>query len=636
MILLSILASFVLMPGSHQADGRIRLDPSMLVNETDFGDASLLVDEQDADEAHPPERPFFPGWTAWFYPVHVAIDLGGKCRINRISLYSEVGESPIDISTGSPGAWQVHAMKFGGYHHPWSELPINADTRWLRVTLERPTSVPELLVYGKRLENPAPKKAAKPFLRLPTMDRLMGVNSFIDDPIDKIAGPGGFAREYHTMGWDYEGPDGLPRYQPSGAAGGNFWFFDDYYRKLKEAGVMASPVVWQSPERLFKFKHLEAKPVLAGADPEDPASYRIHAGHLFQYAARYGSRKVADSLLDLAPGQPRVSGLGYLSWIENWNEPDKTWEGRDGRFNPYDLAAMSSADYDGDQGRMGKTVGVRNADPKMHMALGGITALDLEYLKAIKLWSDAHRGGSFPADSINVHHYSSSNHEQWFQPGGKGISPEADHLREKLLQIADWRDSAIPNREFWVTEFGYDTNPKSPLHVPEIGSMTAEEVQGAWLVREFLAMAAARVDRASMFMLRDVNSAGTGVFETCGIITEKGKWQPKAGWFYLSALKKHLTGYRFSKILSQETDPVWLYQFVRADGRTAVVAWCPTSEGKRVLDYRLPTGARHIKLVTLSDTQVAGDVRDLPVHGGWVTFDVSETPGIALSDESRR
>ena len=85
----------------------------------------------------------------------------------------------------------------------------------------------------------------------------------------------------------------------------------------------------------------------------------------------------------------------------------------------------------------------------------------------MKLWADFHRSGDFPADVINLHHYSSDGDEhQAFKT--TGISPEADHLREKFAALAAWRDANLPDRELWVTEFGYDTNQKSPLHAPPV------------------------------------------------------------------------------------------------------------------------------------------------------------------------
>ena len=306
----------------------------------------------------------------------------------------------------------------------------------------------------------------------PTMDRLIGVNAFIDDPIERIAPPGGFVREYHPWGWDVEGKDHALRFQPSGAAGGNAWSFDDYYRKLKAAGCEVVPCIQQAPTWMFGTAREDDKPRVRGSDPTNPATYRRHAAHLFQYAARYGARKLPDAALTLAPGQPRVSGLGLLGWIENWNEPDKTWWGRASRFDPEELAAMCSADYDGDQGRMGPGVGVKAADPAMRLALGGLAGLDLGYLKAMKRWSDAHRDGSFPADALNLHHYSSTAGEQGFTKETVALSPEADHLKEKMEAIVAWRDKELPGKAVWLTEFGYDTHPGSPLYARPLGRMT--------------------------------------------------------------------------------------------------------------------------------------------------------------------
>ena len=39
------------------------------------------------------------------------------------------------------------------------------------------------------------------------MDQFVGTNAFIDDPLDKLAVPVGFVREYHSWQWDTEAPD---------------------------------------------------------------------------------------------------------------------------------------------------------------------------------------------------------------------------------------------------------------------------------------------------------------------------------------------------------------------------------------------------------------------------------------------
>jgi hypothetical protein len=74
-------------------------------------------------------------------------------------------------------------------------------------------------------------------------------------------------------------------------AGGGGWNFDDYYAKLKNAGVTVAPAIKGSVDWLSKDRN--HKPVAQGEDAASPSSYKAHADHLFQFAARYGSTKVA-------------------------------------------------------------------------------------------------------------------------------------------------------------------------------------------------------------------------------------------------------------------------------------------------------------------------------------------------------
>ena len=418
--------------GSVRAEERLVLRPEMLLNETALGDAAKLVDEQNAigdpaaGKGVRPQSPFFPGWQADKYPVSVVIDFGAVYRVTSLWAFNETGESPLTVSTGKPFQWQAQNVTLKGYRE-WKAFPLNAATRYVRLTLTRPTALPEIALYGARVEQAPPVPAPLPRPRIPpTMEQFIGMNGFIDDPAEQMAGAGGFVREYHNWSWDTEGADGQARFQPSGAAGGKAWFFDDYYARLKALGMTVCPAIQQNSPAAFPGADSDAKPLAANADTEAPASYAVHAAHLFQYAARYGSRKVPDNELKLASDQPRLSGLNTLRYIENWNEPDKTWRGRAGRFTPYELAAMRSADYDGDQGRMGKMFGVYNADPKMRLVMGGLAGLSLEYLRGMKFWADWHRNGDFPADVINLHHYCNDGDEQGFKT--TGISPEADHL----------------------------------------------------------------------------------------------------------------------------------------------------------------------------------------------------------------
>lgn len=631
----SICALFALEIKSR-AEVRIPLHANMLVNESALGDASKLVDEQSSigDPASgkglTPTSPFFPGWTAWEYPISVVIDLGAPCPVTRLFIYNNTGSAPIQISTGDPLSWRMETVTLDGYRQ-WREFPLNVTTRYLLLTLLQPTSIYEIALYGKDIpKHPAKllRNTARPPMQ-PTMDRFIGTNAFIDDPVKMISATVGYVREYHDWSWDTEGADHLPRYQPSGAAGGNAWFFDDYYRQLNSSGVTVCPAIQQSDPIYFPGASLDSKPIPKGANPENPASYAIHASHLYQYAARYGDEHVPDSNLRLAPGQPRLSGLGVLRYIENWNEPDGAWHGKDGWFSPFDLAAMCSADYDGDQGRMGKEYGVKNADPRMHLVMGGLAdGLNLEYLKAMKFWADIHRHGDFPADVINLHHYSNDGTpEQPFRT--QGVSPEADRLRTKFAKIVHWCHINIPKCQVWVSEFGYDTNPRSPIHAPAIGSYSGEEVQAIWLVRSYLELAAAGVDRAAMFMFRDVKSDGTGVFETCGMVTEKGQWKPKPSYYYIATLKNRLKGMRFASTIPSGRDHVRIYRFAGKSGY-AYLVWCDTSEDLKVPSVSFRVDGTTATKVDFEDGKMDGVAVSIPVTHGKISLEAREKPVIII------
>ncbi len=633
-----LLAYIVLTCAIHgiaSADTRITLKPEMVINESAFGDASALVDEQDkigdpaAGKGAPPSKPYFGGWTAWHYPLHLVVDLGSAVPLTKLMIYNETGGAPIEIETGTPGNWKSRKVMLDGYK-AWKTFPINDTSRYIRLTWFQPANIPEIAVYAD--SRPSPTQLDGPSLLLPkpvTMDQFIGTNAFIDDPIDLLAAVVGTVREYHNWSWDTEAPDGKRRFQPSGAAGGNAWYFDDYYQKLHSAGVTVCPAIQGGNPTLFPGLDNDAKPIKAGADSEDAASYLLHAQHLFQYAVRYAGVKVADRLIDLGPGQPHSSGLKTLHYFENSNEPDKTWKGRDGRFSPAELAAMCSADYDGDMRKMGKAVGIRNADPTAQLVLGGLSDMSLPYLRAMKFWADTHRNGDFPANVINLHHYSSDGTpEQPFKT--TGISPEADHLREKLAEIVQWVHVNLPGREVWLSEFGYDTDLRSPFHAPAVGKWSGEETQAIWMVRSYFALAQAGVDRAMMCMFRDTKSTGGGVFETSGLVTEKGQWKPKPSYYYVATLKNRLKGLKYVETIKTNHPDVIACRFASDSGKGAIAVWRGTAYAEISNNVKIPVKVGAATRVDFKTGSTTGAESQIAVNGGKITLDVSEQPTIIL------
>ena len=617
------------------AADRIVIRPEMLLNEAARGDAFQLFDEPDAAT---PKTVWNDGYNKLSYPLGAWVDLGREYQIREIAVYDSNGTGNFQVESGVPFKWQpLFADPLTNYQ-TWNRHALNVRTRFLHFIVPDPgTSVPEVQIFGKAVGPVAVAKtpvAAKP-RPFATMDALIGTNAFIDDPVDKMSAVG-FVREYHNWSWDAgDGsptarayPNNLVAFNPS-AGGGGGWFFDDYYRKLKQAGITVCPAIQGSVSWLTK--QTSATPVDPGGNALSPSSYKAHSDHMFQFAARYGSRKVPDSLLKLAPNQPRLSGLNLLRYFENANEPDATWNGPNGYSSPFILAARCSADYDGDQKKMGTSFGVKNADPNAQLVLGGLAGLNLNYIKSMKAWADWNRGGSFPADVINVHHYSNDGGEQGEGEGKTGISPEADHLEKRLRELVTYCNRELPGKELWLTEFGYDTLGASVQHAPAIGSASAEETQARWLVRSYLVAASAGVSRAAQYMLRDVNPTDTTKFSTSGLVTQKGEWKPKTSWYYTAALKNRLTGMRFAGEVPSKNDKVRVFKFASDQGKTAFVVWCPTSDDSRVANFSLPVGgAKAATLVTLQSGQTSGVATPAKIQNGAISLEASEKPAIVL------
>jgi len=483
----------------------------------------------------------------------------------------------------------------------------------------------------------------------PTVGEFMGLNGFIDDDVEKLAAVGN-VREYHDWTWnDGNGAAsyaGYPDNQLEFSLFNGFWDFDAYYTQLTAKNVLVFPCI----EGSVGYLNGAMPPVSSGADPTDPASYVAHASFMYQYAARYGNVKVDASKLELAPSQQVSSGLNVLPYYEDGNEPDATWVHPDGSFlfTPEMTAAMASADYDGHQGKLGANFGIKSADPHAKMVLAGLAGAGpkdflsnvTSYLDGMRSWAAQHRAGSFPADVINVHDYCFGPDPFGTANPKPGLSPEECKLRELMASLVSYRDQQFPGKELWLTEFGYDTNAKSRLRAPALGGNSAEIVQGQWLVRSFLALLSAGLDRAFLFVSRD-NCTGDDAkcpdnavqFSTSGVLTEKGQATPKAAWYFLAAFRARLAAMRYIGSADSGMSNVSIAKFYdAASDKGAYVLWAPTSAATVVKGYALQVSSAlsAATLVTLADQSKTGSEQALSPKQGSLSLDVSETPSIVL------
>lgn len=638
----------------------IKITDEMVINEVGSGECMNWFDEQDLNA--------MPG-TSWqtegmssFWPAGLVIDLGCNYQITEVWVYdapksNRVEAGILKISDGKPFEWKNEKPFEMKNSNAWVKIEYPSETRFLHLQknatqqynkeAEYPSNcdmaINEVVIIGYPLEKmPAPKiKPAKVAFNI-TMDQMIGMNSYINTP-NKVHEATGCVREYRPWRWngvtDLKTPINWGEIKRK--AGSNEYAdmkignSDEYYQKMKDMGIECAPCIHRHVDEENEHENIPN----FGGDPLDPFSYKIMSDYSFQYIARYGSKKVAENLLRTTEPAPKKSGLNLIHYFENWNEPNRWWGEPEGHFTPYQFAAFCSASYDGHLNQMGAGFGVKNADPDIKYVHGGLAFILPDYLKAMKLWSDYHRDGSFPADVLNVHHYCNTRNEQHPEGEAHGISPEDDHLKEKLQKLVKWRNENLPDKEIWLSELGWDTDSttyqsaaKGHRLFPK--GITMEEIQGQWLVRGYLACAAAGVDRMMMFLANDLKNYPHGVYGKCGFITVNEEYKPS--WYYVKTLKSALTGMVFLDEYSSENKYVWIYRFKNPEtGKGAYVVWCPTADGTAENDYKLILSGKveTATKISLADKHETGISEKLKIDGNSVTTDVGERPVIILTDK---
>ena len=638
----------------------ITITEDMLIDESGSGEFMNWFDEQDLNGV--PKTRWDTYGMSSYWPAGLIIDLQMKYRIESIWIFDAEGSHRVKggrlkISSGEPFNWSSDTVSVDMENTGnWVKIDCPFETRFLQLkkhaTLQHiaegyfpenyDLAINEVVIMGYPLEDTPVNKEKPEFVpfNIP-MEKFIGMNSYIYTP-DKVHEAIGTVREYRPWRWNgtmdlttpisWDVIEQLTKNRYLQCDGNQ----DLYYQKMLEMGVECVPCVHRNIDESTQYENIPN----FGGDPDDPASYKLMADYSFQFVARYGHTKVADGLLRTTELAPKKSGLGYIRYYENWNEGNRWWDDPKGHFTPYQFAAFCSASYDGHLGTLGPGFGAKTADPTVKFVFGGLAELSLSYIQAMKLWSDHYRNGSFPADVLNVHHYCNTRGKQ--HPGEKahGISPEEDNLKEQLAKLVRWRNENLPDKEIWLSELGWDTNEDTYQSAATghklfaSGGITMNEIQAQWLVRGFLAGAAAGFDRIQMFLANDLRNYRHGVYGFCGFITIDNEYKPS--WYYVKTLKTALTGMVFHDEYSSGNDNVWIYRFRHLQtGKGAYVLWCPTADGTTKPDYKLKltNGTGSAIQVSLEDKMDFGIRQELNIDSGSVSVDVSERPIIVLVDK---
>ena len=233
---------------------------------------------------------------------------------------------------------------------------------------------------------------------------------------------------------------------------------------------------------------------------------------------------------------------------------------------------------------------------------------------------------------LNFHFYCNDDQTS------KGASPEECDFEAVMQNLTAWRDIYEPSLQVWLTEFGYDTSAYSPNLAPAYGGFDAEQVQGMWLIRSYMYMALARIDRAQMFMLADVVDNGGTKFQTSGLTSSaKSNYNPKKSWYYVSTMSCLLNSTRIAGELKVTTADARVVRFVQdsdTDSGAVYVAFLGSKTAKTsalTIDISADAKAGYLAVqASVSPNSTNGAQSALAIQSGKVTITVSEMPTFIL------
>ncbi len=400
----------------------------------------------------------------------------------------------------------------------------------------------------------------------------------------------------------------------AGCGAPDYFNYDAFYAEMQAAGIN---VLHDSHESSafanWTGEDGDFPPLARQGTGQRPDDFLKHAQHLYQLAGLYGSTKLPANKL-LTPD--KQGGKNVVKAIENWNEPNGWWK-ESAQFTKEQFYNMLVADYDGDKGRL-PNAGIKQADPNMKVVMGGLAYTDLHYLYGVLGYANLN-GREFPADVLNVHDYATD--------GKQGVPPEQAHLRERLERVVKWRNAYAPNREVWISEFGWDTTRKGNEYSETWATM---QNQANWILRAYVLFRAAGADKAYLFIYNDDDSTNPGLYNSSGLVSSEDN-KKKPSYFYLATLQDMIGNMGLQRQLATGQDDVLNFAFKNPSGNNGVfVTWKTSGNGSNVADYnlQLPSNVNgSCTAVTPSNNSLNPRRSSVEVNGNHqVRLTISETP----------
>jgi hypothetical protein len=447
-----------------------------------------------------------------------------------------------------------------------------------------------------------------------------------------------FSGVRHYLDWEkIERTQGSFTFNP---ANDGSWNYDAIYTACKQNGIEVLVCLKSCPPWLVKtyptdLQNGENVPAPYGLDRLKPVSYILQAKAAFQLAARYGYNKNVDAKLVTANTKPRWTadpvnevkiGLGLIKYIECDNERDKWWKGKQAQQSAEEYAANMSAFYDGDNGRLGKNVGVRTADPNMQVVMGGLANPDPAFVQRMINWCKAHRGyrkdGSVNLcfDVINYHFYPNDGKDNSNKQATRGKAPELTDAAQVADAFVALADATKQHPQVWITECGYDLNAHSPQRAIEIGTKKPQITQADWILRSALLFNRHGIKRLFFYQLFDDNTTSPIQYGTSGLTDESTlKRRPAAD--YLLQTTRLMGNYTYRQTIGN--DP--LVDIYQSGTKKMYVLMIPDEKGRRAT-YELNLGTQQAVIHSLNPGAEIMTSRTVKTINGRLNVTVTETP----------
>ncbi len=373
----------------------------------------------------------------------------------------------------------------------------------------------------------------------------------------------------------------------------------------------------------------EARGAYHTGDGSQPEHYLERLEFIGQLVARYGAQKVDDSLLETAD---KVSGLGYIKYYEDDNEPDYWWE--DPLWPAHKYAVYCNAVHDGygvETSEDYPLLGIKSVDSTAVHVLAGLAKETPGYIQKILNNSD----GRIPFDIINIHTYCTDKTD--------GYSPENENygLEKKLGGFMDWCERTLPELPVWITEFGWDTYIENGQHSYVYAP---HEQQANYIMRSYFITLEMGFQKAFLFMDKDPNSDGTLQYSSSGIITDKDHGLSKKPSYYYLATMQNVLGEAVYHSTVSYGEPVGnkeVYSFkFRKENETVYALWTrekmSDTDNGSVLPYHLQLDYQpeYVYSVLPRDNDMDGDTLVYEPEGTSIDLILTETPQFVVVSEN--